>query len=104
MPASNLIFWSFIPYTQPPVQWVIGALSLGVKRPGHEADHSPASSTEAKEWFELYLHLPNNTSQRGAQVKHRDFTFTFYFTRGALWAIYWQEHFGPKLQKRQNKK
>jgi hypothetical protein len=25
--------------TQPPIQWVPGALSLGVKRPGREADH-----------------------------------------------------------------
>jgi len=25
--------------TQPPMQWVQGALSLGLKRPGHEADH-----------------------------------------------------------------
>jgi hypothetical protein len=34
--------------TQPPVQWVPGALSLGVKRPGLEADHSPPSSTKFK--------------------------------------------------------
>jgi hypothetical protein len=34
--------------TQPPVQWVLGALSLGVKRPGREADHSPPSSVEVK--------------------------------------------------------
>jgi hypothetical protein len=34
--------------TQPPVQWVPGALSLGVKRPGREADHSPPSSAEVK--------------------------------------------------------
>jgi hypothetical protein len=27
--------------TQPPIQWITGALSLGVKQPGHEADHSP---------------------------------------------------------------
>jgi hypothetical protein len=27
--------------TQPPIQRVSGALSLGVKRPGREADHSP---------------------------------------------------------------
>jgi hypothetical protein len=27
--------------TQPPIQWVPGALSPGVKRPGREADHSP---------------------------------------------------------------
>jgi hypothetical protein len=26
--------------TQLPIQWVQGALSLGVKRPGREADHS----------------------------------------------------------------
>jgi hypothetical protein len=25
--------------TQPPIQWVTGSLSLGVKRPGREADH-----------------------------------------------------------------
>jgi hypothetical protein len=35
--------------TQPPIQWKTGALSLGVKRPGREADHSPPSSIEVKE-------------------------------------------------------
>jgi hypothetical protein len=35
--------------TQPPIQWVPGALSLGVKRPGREVDHSPPSSAEVKE-------------------------------------------------------
>jgi hypothetical protein len=35
--------------TQPPIQWVLGALSLGVKRPGREADHSAPSSAEVKE-------------------------------------------------------
>jgi len=34
---------------QLPIQWVPLALPLGVKRPGHEADHSPTSSTEVKE-------------------------------------------------------
>jgi hypothetical protein len=34
---------------QPSVQWVPGALSLGVKRPGREADHSPPSSAQVKE-------------------------------------------------------
>jgi hypothetical protein len=34
--------------TQPPIQWVPGALSLGVKRPGREPDHSPLSSAEVK--------------------------------------------------------
>jgi hypothetical protein len=44
--------------TQPPIQWVPGALSLGVKRPGRETDHSPPSSAEVKECQELYLHSP----------------------------------------------
>jgi hypothetical protein len=35
--------------TQPPVQWVLGAFSLGVDRPGCEADHPPPSSAEVKE-------------------------------------------------------
>jgi hypothetical protein len=34
---------------QPPIQWVPGALSLGVKWPGREADHSPPYSAEVKE-------------------------------------------------------
>jgi hypothetical protein len=41
--------------TQPPIQWIPGALSLGVKRLGREADYSPPSSAEVKEWTELYL-------------------------------------------------
>jgi hypothetical protein len=31
------------------IQWVPGALSPGVKRPGREADHSFPSSAEVKE-------------------------------------------------------
>jgi hypothetical protein len=34
--------------TQPPFQWVAGALSLVVKRPGREADHSSPSSAEVE--------------------------------------------------------
>jgi hypothetical protein len=34
--------------TRPPIQWILGALSAGVKWPGHEADHSPPSSVEVK--------------------------------------------------------
>jgi hypothetical protein len=37
--------------TQPPIQWARGVLSLGVKRPEREADHSHPSSAEVKnEW------------------------------------------------------
>jgi hypothetical protein len=34
--------------TQRPIQWVPGVLSVGVKRPVREADHSPPFSAEAK--------------------------------------------------------
>jgi hypothetical protein len=47
-------------------QWVPGALSLGLKRPGREFDHSPPSSAEVKECVELYLNSPNTPSWRGA--------------------------------------
>jgi len=42
---------AFIPAlgtTQPPIQWVAGVPSLGVKWPGLEADHSPPSSAEMR--------------------------------------------------------
>jgi hypothetical protein len=35
--------------TQPPIQWVLESPSLGVKRPGREADHSPPSTADVKE-------------------------------------------------------
>jgi hypothetical protein len=44
--------------TQPPIQWAPGALSLGVKRPGREADHSPPSSAEAKNAWSYTSTLP----------------------------------------------
>jgi hypothetical protein len=37
--------------TQPPVQWVLGALSSRVKRQGREADHSPPASAEVKKMW-----------------------------------------------------
>jgi hypothetical protein len=33
---------------QAPIQWVPGALSLGIKWPGRETDHSPPSGAEVK--------------------------------------------------------
>jgi len=44
--------------TQPHTQLLPGSLSLGVKRPGREADHSYPSSVEVEEWMDLYLHFP----------------------------------------------
>jgi hypothetical protein len=38
--------------TQPPIQWVPGALSPGVKRQGHEAGHpAPTSAKVKKMWI-----------------------------------------------------
>jgi hypothetical protein len=39
--------------TKPPIQWVPGVLSLGVKRPCREADDSLPSIAEVKEGMEL---------------------------------------------------
>jgi hypothetical protein len=60
---------------------VPGTLSLGVKRPGPEADHSPPSSAEVKNAWS-YTSTPQYVFMTWYLVKHRDnFTnFTFYFT------------------------
>jgi hypothetical protein len=50
---------------QPPIQWVPGAISPGVKRPGCATDHSPPSSVEVKNGGELHLH-PYMSACRGA--------------------------------------
>jgi hypothetical protein len=55
--------------TQPPIQWVPGVLSMGLKRSGREADHSPPSSAEVKEWVELYLYLPQFAFMAWCSVK-----------------------------------
>jgi hypothetical protein len=52
--------------THPPIQWAPGSVSLEVKRQGREADHSPPSSAEVKEWVELYIYSPNTPSWCGA--------------------------------------
>jgi hypothetical protein len=58
--------------TQPPIQWVPGALSLGVKRPGREDDHSPPLVPRGgvKECVELYLRSPTTPSWCCAQLKN----------------------------------
>jgi hypothetical protein len=53
-----------------------GLFPWGEKRERREADHSPPSSADVKEWVELYLHSPN-TPPWCDQLKRRDnFTFT----------------------------
>jgi hypothetical protein len=46
--------------TQPPMQWLLGALSLGIKQQGWEVDHAPQSITEVK-IAELQYSLPHTS-------------------------------------------
>jgi hypothetical protein len=46
--------------TQPPIQWVPGHLSPGVKGPGREADYSPPTSAEVKKMW-IYTSTPPYT-------------------------------------------
>jgi hypothetical protein len=50
--------------TEPPIQWVPGALSPGVKWPGHEADNSPPTTAEIKETWVCIHPLPHMPSWR----------------------------------------
>jgi hypothetical protein len=43
---------------QLPIQWIPGVLSLVVKRPGREADHSPSSCVEVKNAWRYTLTPP----------------------------------------------
>jgi hypothetical protein len=62
--------------TQPPIQWVLGTLSLGVKRLGREVDHSLPSSAEVKNVWS-YTSTPQYVFMAWCLVKHRDnLTFT----------------------------
>jgi len=66
--------------TEPPVQWVPGVLSPGVKWPGNEADHSLPSNAKVKNEWSYTSTLPY-VIMALCVVKHRDsFTFTFAFT------------------------
>jgi hypothetical protein len=51
--------------TQPPIQWVPGALSPGIKRQGREADKSPPASAEVKKTL-MYTAPPHSPSWRRA--------------------------------------
>jgi hypothetical protein len=60
MVKNFLISISSIPvvgHAQPPIQWVLVALSKGVKQPRHEADHSPSTSAKVKKMW-IYTFTP----------------------------------------------
>jgi hypothetical protein len=59
---------------------------------GREADHSPPSSAEVKEWVELNLHSPNTPSWCGAQLGGSTKTtlpLTFYLLDKILKHVSW---------------
>jgi len=61
------------------------ALSLGVKWPGHEADHPPPYRAEVKECVELYIHSPNTPSWRDTELKSTGTTLPWLSLR--CWTI-----------------
>jgi hypothetical protein len=67
--------------THPPIHWVPGALSLGVKQLGREADHSPPSSAVVKNPWSLPP-LPHYVFMAWCLVKNRDnFILNLYLTK-----------------------
>jgi len=63
-PVSRL----FLRPTQPPIQWVPGALSLGIKQPDCEAGHSLLFNVEVKNTWS-YISTPLICLQGAALYK-----------------------------------
>jgi hypothetical protein len=66
--------------TQPPIRWVPGALYLGIKRPGREADHSPPSSAEVKNAWRYTCTPPIRLNGVVISYAQGQFYFNFYHT------------------------
>jgi hypothetical protein len=66
--------------TQPPTQWVLGALSLGLKRLGREAYYPPPSNAEVKIGGAISP-LPHTSSWRGALLFKYGDSFTLLLQR-----------------------
>jgi hypothetical protein len=78
--------------TLPPIQWVPCALSLGVKRPGRESDHSPHLVPRSKsEWS--YTSTTQYAFMALCLVKHKDdFIFTFYILFIARYLVKYRDN------------
>jgi hypothetical protein len=68
---------------QRPIQWVTGALSLGIKRPGREADHSPPSSAKVKNAWS-YTSAPRYALMAWCSVKARGQLYLYLMERNNL--------------------
>jgi hypothetical protein len=66
--------------TEPLIQWISAALSLGGKRPGREADHSPQSNAEVKRMHGCILPLPQYVpmSWCSLELQRQFYLFNFY--------------------------
>jgi hypothetical protein len=83
--------------TQPPIQWVPEALSLGVKRPGSVKLTTHLHLVPRSKMLSAVPPLPNTPSWRGAQLKHRDY-ITFTLNRKSCNC--WWRHFRSGLSVR----
>jgi hypothetical protein len=57
---------------------------------GCEADHSPPSSADVKEWVELYFHSTNTPSWRGAQLggaQGQLYSLTLPYPNAVWWCV-----------------
>jgi hypothetical protein len=66
-----------------------GALSLGVKRRGREADHSPPSSAEVKEFVELKIKI-NKTNFASCAVWVRN--LVSHYEGGTQTEGFWERY------------
>jgi len=65
--------------TQPPIQWVPGAFTPGVKWPGRKADHLPPSSAEVKNLWR-YTSTPQYVVMAWCLVKRMENFALFAYT------------------------
>jgi hypothetical protein len=63
--------------TQPPIQWVPAVLSLGLKQPRRDADHSPPSSAVKNAWS--YTYTPQYAFMAWCSVEAQEQLY-FYLT------------------------
>jgi hypothetical protein len=67
--------------TQPPVQYVPGALTPLVKRSVRETDHLPPSNAEVKKCVDLYRHSPNTSSWRDVSLSNAYDVMKWYLVK-----------------------